>query len=556
MNLYAHRLYLIPFLFCFLFSACKKSEVPETPVIPAITISIEPGEVKLANDSFFGARLTVKIQNLLSGESDSVVWSSENPRIARVTDEGVVWPDAAGETYVLATLVNGKGVAKCKVVVTDGNDYKFRLVLKDKGQSNLSINNPESFLSPKAIERRRKRNIPIDASDLPISPEYLKAIQQVGGTIVAKSKWLNTVSVNCTDEFLIDKYKALPFVKEVILVWEGKRKEVTTASKYVDVPQIGANRTPGASLNYGSALTNISINNGQALHNKGFRGEGIDIAVIDAGFINFKTNPALKNVNVKGAKSFVYENDNPYSVDSHGIWVTSCMATNQPGNYVGTAPEANYWLLRSEDESTEYPIEEDYWVNAIEYADSVGVDIVNSSLSYSTGFYYPYTRYKFEDMDGKTALATRGANVAASKGIFIVNCAGNENTWVGTPADSPHVLTLGAIYSNLKISAFSSWGVTVDGRMKPDVVALGGTASVINESGNSETRSGTSYASPIMCGLAACLWQAYPKLTNEELMEVIRKSADRAGKPEVPFGYGIADMQKAMDLSKTITASR
>ncbi|WP_412466615.1 S8 family serine peptidase [Pedobacter sp. KLB.chiD] len=554
MKLNVYRFYLILLLSCFLFSACKKSEVPIAP--PAITISIVPGEVKLANDSFFGAKLEVKIENLQPGESDSVVWSSENPRIAWVTEKGVVWPDAAGETYILATMANGKGVARCKVVVTDGNDYKFRLVLKDKGQSNLSINYPETFLSPKAIERRRKQNIPIDASDLPIAPEYLKAIQQIGGTIVAKSKWLNTVSVNCTDEFLIDKYKALPFVKDVILVWEGKRKAADTTPKYNDVPQTGNNHTPNGPLNYGSAFDNININNGQVLHNKGFRGAGIDIAVIDAGFINFKTNPALKNVHIKGAKSFVYENDNPYSVDSHGIWVTSCMAANQPGTFVGTAPEANYWLLRTEDEASEYPIEEDYWVNAIEYADSVGVDIVNSSLYYTTGYYLPSSRYKFEDMDGKTAFATRGANVAASKGIFIVNCAGNEGNWVGTPADSPNVLTLGAIYSNLKISAFTCSGITTDGRIKPDVVAMGGGPSVVNESGNSEARSGTSYASPIMCGLAACLWQAYPKLTNVELMQVIRQSADRATKPEIPYGYGIANMQKAMELSKAITASR
>lgn len=556
MKLHARHLYLTAIVFCLFFSACKKTETPEAPETPITTISIVPGEVKLANDSFFGARLEVKIQNLQPGESSSVIWSSENPRIARVTEEGIVWPDAAGETYVLATMVNGKGVAKCKIVVTDGNDYKFRLVLKDKGQSNLSISNPESFLSPKAIERRRKQNIPIDASDLPISPEYLKAIQQIGGTIVAKSKWLNTVSVNCTDEFLIDKYKALPFVKDVILVWEGKRKEISTAPKYIDVPQIGANHTPDVPLDYGTAFNNINVNNGQALHNKGFRGEGVDIAVIDAGFINFKANPAFKNVNVKGAKSFVYENDNPYSKDNHGIWVTSCMATNLPGTYVGTAPEANYWLLRTEDEATEYPIEEDYWVNAVEYADSVGVDIINSSLYYATGYYFPSARYKFEDMDGKTALATRGANVAASKGIFIVNCAGNEGPWVGTPADSPHVLAVGSVSSKLNIHTFTAWGITIDGRMKPDVVAMGGSASVINESGNSETRSGTSYASPIMCGLAACLWQAYPKLTNAELMQVIRQSADRAAKPEVPYGYGIANMQKAMELSKAITASR
>jgi len=544
-------------VFVLFFSACKKSENPAHPDPDAVNVFIQPSIVNLKKDqSAIGARLKATVFNLLPEDSDQVVWSSENPRVARVTEEGIVWAEGAGETYAVATLVNGKGVGKCKIVVTDANDYKYRLILKDKGISNLSIAQPETFLSAKAIQRRLTRNIPIDDSDLPISAEYLKAIQKVGGTIVAKSKWLNTVSVNCTDQYLIDQYKALPFVKDVILVWEGKRKTSAPAQKYVDVPRMGSNHSTDTHLDYGSALTNIDINNGQVLHQLGFKGAGIDIAVIDAGFTNLKGNPAFNNVNIKGAKSFVYENDDPYALDIHGVWVTSCMAVNLPGKYVGTAPEANYWLLRTEDESSEYPIEEDYWVNAAEFADSVGVDMINSSLTYSTNYDLVSARYKFEDMDGKTALATRAANMAASKGIFIVNCAGNEGTWVGAPADSPNVLTLGSVNYKRNIDYFTSWGVTVDGRMKPDVLAMGGGASVINVNGVSENRSGTSYASPILCGLAACLWQAYPKLTNKELLDVIRKSGDRAKSLEIPYGYGIADMQKAMELSKALTISR
>ncbi|WP_082035768.1 S8 family serine peptidase [Pedobacter lusitanus] len=542
----------LPFLcFSLYFSACKKSELPSTP-----SIIIDPSFVQLKRDHpELGARLTVNIQNIQSGESKEVVWSSENIRIATVKPDGTVWAAGAGETYIVATMVGGKGTAKCKVVVTDANDYKYRLVLKDKGLSNFSVNRPQEFLSVKAIERRRKGNIAIDETDLPISAEYLKAIQKVGGIIVAKSKWLNTVSVNCSDQFLIDQYKALPFVKDVIMVWEGKRTTSPPAKKYIDIPQLVSNHTANNQLDYGSAANNIKINNGQILHQQGFKGAGIDIAVIDAGFIDMKNNPSFKNINIKGAKSFVYENDDPYAIDSHGVWVTSCMATNLPGKYVGTAPEANYWLLRTEDSSSEYPIEEDYWVNAAEYADSVGVDIINSSLAY-TSHYLVSAKYEFNDMDGKTAQATRGANAAASKGIFIVNCAGNNDTWVGTPADSPNVLTLGSVNSRGNAGMFTSWGITVDGRMKPDVMAMGQGASVINVSGESENRSGTSYSSPIMAGLTACLWQAYPKLTNKELMEVIRKSGHMANKPEVPYGYGIADMQIAMELSKKIIAFR
>jgi len=552
MKLHTYPLYPLLILFCFLFSACKKSEIPKTP---QITISIAPSAVTLAKDQAFLSQLTLTIQNAPPEESGEVKWSSENERIASVTSEGLVHPEGAGETYIVATLVSGKGVAKCKVTITDGDDYKYRIVLKDKGTSGFSVNAPEAFLSSKAIARRRKQKIAIDETDLPISKDYIKAIQNVGGVVIAQSKWLNTVSVHCTDQFLIDKYKALPFVKDVILVWERKRTGAPTG-KYVDIPQTGSTGTSNTPIDYGAAFDNINPNNGQILHGKGYKGSGIDIAVIDAGFINLKNNAAFKNTHIKGAKSFVYENNDPYSIDSHGVWVTSCMAANKPGYYVGTAPEANYWLLRSEDESSEYPVEEDYWVNAIEYADSVGVDIVNSSLSYTTGYYIPSSRYTFQQMDGKTAFATRGANLAVNKGIFIVNCAGNEQSWVGTPADSPGVLTMGSVNSQLNIDVFSSWGITVDGRMKPDAVARGGGVNVINIDGVAESRSGTSYASPIMCGLVACLWQAFPKLTNKELLEVIRKSGNRAGKPVVPYGYGIVDMQKAMELSKVISASK
>ncbi|RQO64145.1 serine protease [Pedobacter sp. KBW01] len=556
MILYA-RHFLIGFFAFFIFlSACKKTEIPETPKVPVPSIRMNLDSTILANDSFFGTRLSVIMENFPQGTSDAVEWRVENPRIAEVTTEGTVWPKGAGITYVFAKLLNGKGEAKCKVIVTDGNDYKFRLVLKDKGKSDYAISNPEAFLSRKAIERRRKRNISIDESDLPISSEYLKAIKAVGGEIVTKSKWLNTVCVNVQDQFLIDKYKALPFVKEVVLVYVGKRKQKSVAPKYVNSSQPGNPGSLGTLIDYGAAALNITTVKGENLHQQGYKGAGIDIAVIDAGFIGLKNNPAFNNIHIKGAKSFVYENDDPYSIDTHGVWVTSCMATNKPGKYVGTAPEANYWLLRTEDSADEYPVEEDYWTSAIEFADSVGVDLVNSSLSYTDGYSYLTKKYSSSDMDGKTAMATRAANLAFSKGMFIVNCAGNEQKWVGTPADSPNVLTLGSIYSNGTASYFTSWGMTADGRIKPDVMALGGSAGVINIAGEAENRSGTSYASPIMCGLIACLWEAYPALSNKDLLEIIRKSADRASQPELPFGYGIADMKKAMELAKIRAGSK
>ena len=358
------------------------------------------------------------------------------------------------------------------------------------------------------------------------------------------------------NEFLIDKYKALPFVKDIVLVWRGKRSDTQPAKKYEDSPQAGSTAIQKGPIDYGVARTNININNGQYLHERGFRGAGIDIAVIDAGFKGLDKNPAFKDVHIKGAKSFVYENDDPYSIDDHGVWVTSCMAVNMPGNYVGTAPEANYWLFRTEDQSSEYPIEEDYWINAAEYADSVGVDIINSSLSYTNGYSFPTQFYTFKDMDGKTALASRAANVAARKGILIVNCAGNDHSWVGTPADSPNVLTVGAVDQSLNADLFTAYGLTSDNRIKPDVMALGGNAFVINGLGKSEQRSGTSYASPIMCGQAACLWQAFPSLTNLEIQDLIRRSGDKAVRPEIPFGYGIPNRETAAGLVRMNRSAR
>lgn len=543
-------------LFCLLvafLSACKKSEVPTEPVVvPRMYIP----DVTLENDGFKFARLKVMLENFPQGTSTDAEWRSENVRIAEVTTDGIVYPKAAGTTYVFAKLLNGKGEAKCKVTITDSNDYKYRLVLTDKGKPDYSISNPEAFLSKKSIERRRKHNIAIDESDLPISKEYLDAITKIGGVVVAKSKWLNTVCINLQDQLLLDKYKALPFVKEVMLVYTGKRKQNSTLPKYVDSPRPGVASNLSTAINYGTAAANINTVKGEVLHQQGFRGAGMDIAVIDAGFIQLRNNAAFNNVNIKGAKSFIYENDDPYSIDSHGVWVTSCMAVGQPGTYVGTAPEANYWLFRTEESKTEFPVEEDYWAAAIEFADSVGVDLVNSSLTYGDEYMQPTTRLTAADMDGKTALASRAANMAFKKGIFIVNCAGNEQQWVGTPGDSPNVLTLGAINYRGDRGFFTSWGITADGRIKPDVMALGDGANVVNSSGTAENRSGTSYATPIICGLAACLWQANPKLSNNDLLEILRQSGDRAGRPELPFGYGIADMRKAMELARVKSASK
>ena len=534
------------FFTLFLFSCVLfLSECKEPDVVLKETITITPDSLTIPIRDFISYRLNATVTNSVS---DSVVWSSENPRIATVNEKGYVTAINKGVTEIVATLVSGKATGKCKVTVLDNNDYKFRLILKDKGTSGFSVNKPEEFLSLKSIERRRKQNLSVNETDLPISTDYIKEIEKTGAIIVCKSKWLKTVTIECSDYFLIDKLKELPFVEDAVVVWKSNKPVALNTKKRINIP---SDRTQSLSDTiYGSAFENINLNNGQYLHELGYKGAGMDIAVIDAAFVDITSNPQLKNIHIKGAKSFIFEDKDPYGTDSHGVWTTSCMATNMPGYYVGTAPEANYWLLRSEDIDTEYPVEQDYWAAAIEYADSVGVDVVNTSLYYTTSYFAPY-HYIFEDLDGKTEFATRAANMAADKGILIVCCAGNESSWVGTPADSPNVLAVGAVNNKGIIADFSSFGLTVDGRIKPDVVALGSGAAVIPISGDYiDHRNGTSYSSPILCGLATCLWQANPQLTNKQLLDIIKKSADRYNNPVLPYGYGIPNMQKAMQLAQ------
>lgn len=542
-------------LLLFFFTSCKDQEItPKNETKDKTTVSVFPASLNIPVQYIISWRLTVIVKvNDIQQDSFKVAWSSNNSRIAIVDGTGLVTAIGAGSTSIIG-IVNGKDSVKCEVNVTDENDYKYRVILKNKGTSGYSINRPEEFLSSKAIARRNKWNIPVNETDLPISSEYIEQIENTGAIVIVKSKWLQTVTVNSSDIYIEDRLKNLPFVKDVVKVGQAIRN---TQKARKDMAENNLNRNAKFnksdidSTYYGSAWNNINVNNGQILHDQGFKGSGIDIAVIDEGFLDITTNTSLNNIKIKGAKSFIYEDKNPY-VESHGIWVTSCMATNKPGYFVGTAPDANYWLLRTEVATSEYPVEEDYWVAAIEFADSAGVDLVNSSLSYS--FHDgPNFNYKWEDMDGKTAMATQGANMAFNKGIFIVNCAGNTSGWVGAPADSPNVLTVGAINKSGVIGDFSSFGMTVDGRIKPDVVALGVyPTAVISIDNWSEFRFGTSYSSPIICGLVACLWQAYPKLTNKQLLDIIRKSSDRYNNPEIPYGYGIPNMQKAMQLAQQL----
>lgn len=424
---------------------------------------------------------------------------------------------------------------------TAGDTLKYRISLKDKAATNYSLQKPEKFLSKKSIERRKRQGLAIDSTDLPVCRKYVDVIRKKGVHVLVTGKWDNLVTVSCNDSTLIDEIARLPFVLSTERVWKGKMEKSTQRDSLINSPL----RTDSL---YGPAITQIEMSKANLLHAAGFKGQGMTIAVIDAGFHNVDKIEAMKNINILGVRDFVNPEADIYAESSHGMAVLSCMAMNQPNVMIGTAPEAAYWLLRSEDEYSESLVEQDYWAAAIEFADSVGVDVVNTSLGYYS-FDDPTKNYRYRDLNGHHALMSREAAKAADKGMVVVCSAGNSGagSWkkITPPGDADNVITVGAIAKDRELAPFSSIGNTSDGRVKPDVVAVGLGADVMGTDGNLHHANGTSFSSPIMCGMVTCLWQACPKLTAKEIIELVRRSGDRADFPDNIYGYGIPDLWKA-----------
>ena len=431
---------------------------------------------------------------------------------------------------------------------------KYRISLKDKAATVYSLERPEQFLSQKAIERRRKQNLAIDSTDLQVCRKYIDAIRRQGVHVVVTGKWENFVTVSCNDSALIGRIAALPFVRAVEKVWTAPETDKETVSATRD-SVINAPRIYTDSI-YGPAVTQIRLSNGDKLHDAGFKGQGMTIAVIDAGFHNLDRITAMQNIRILGTKDFVNPQADLFAESNHGLSVLSCIGMDSPGIMTGTAPEASFWLLRSEDEYSEHLVEQDYWAAAVEFADSVGVDVLNTSLGYYA-FDDKSKNYKYSDLDGRHALMSRQASHIADKGMVLVCSAGNSgmSSWkkITPPGDAEHVLTVGAVNKQAVLAPFSSIGNTADNRIKPDVVAVGEGADVIRTNGNQGKANGTSFSSPIMCGMVACLWQACPGLTAKELIELVRSCGDRVGCPDNIYGYGVPDMWKAYNSYKLKT---
>lgn len=429
---------------------------------------------------------------------------------------------------------------------TPQKTYIYRIALSDK-KGAADLNKPEKLLSKKALERRKRQLLTLDESDRPVSPKYIKKINKLA-PVVGTSRWLNTVLVKVSDTTVINKICDLEFV------W-GARKVWTSPDEEQPMPERGKYETMFTAKDsvpdnlYGKGFRQISVMGGDSLHAAGFRGQGMTIAVIDGGFCNADVIPSIQKINVLGTHDFVCEpRPNIYFDTSHGTGVLSCMGLNEPNVFIGTAPEASFWLLRSEDGRTEQEVEEDYWVMAAEFADSVGVDVINTSLGYNN-FDDPSTSHKYYELDGRTAFISRGASMLADKGIVLVCSAGNsgDEPWkkITPPADADNVLTVGALNRQLVNANFSSIGPSQDGRVKPDIMAIGNPSYLMYGEGEIIRANGTSFSSPTACGMVACLWQALPHLTAHELIDVVRQCSDNKEHPDNIFGYGLPNFWHA-----------
>ncbi len=430
---------------------------------------------------------------------------------------------------------------------------KYWVQFTDKGNNTFTIGNPSAYLSPRALQRRTNMGIAIDSTDLPCTPLYVAGVAGTGATVQAQSKWLNGVVViaDSTQMLLVN---ALPYVANTMFVSlrTSGGEDVKFADETFTRDETSSQRqgnVESTMLSYGQAFDQANQIGAVCLHNAGYTGAGIVIAVIDAGFRDVDIHPMFDSLNdngqILGTWDFVAGDTSVYEDNTHGAMVLSCIGGNLPGTHVGTAPHADYWLLRSEEAATEYIIEEYWWSCAAEYADSVGADLINSSLGY-TQFDDPAQNHIYADMNGDIAPSTRAADFAASRGIVVLNSAGNsgQNPWfyIGAPADADSIISVGAVDVNGVIAGFSSHGPTSDGQIKPDACARGASASIVDLGGTVMFGNGTSFASPVLCGAVACLMQAQPAQNNMAIVDAVRNSGSMYANPDSAYGFGIPDL--------------
>ncbi len=439
---------------------------------------------------------------------------------------------------------------------------KLIIQFKDKSSNTYSLSNPSRFLSQRAIERRIRYNIPIDTTDLPVTEKFIDSIRLAGSVrVLSESKWLNQVLIETTDQTAINKILSFPFVESAkgIGYRTANTRRIDKSKKLPNPVNISTAKRQleitGNTYNYGNNYDQVHIHEGEFLHNKGFHGETMQIAVLDAGFQQYKNITAFDSVRMNGQilgeRDFVAYDNSVNEDNSHGMFCLSILSANWPGQMVGTAPKANYWLIRTENAASEYPVEEHNWVVGAELADSAGSDMISSSLGYynfdDTSFNHTYT-----DFYKNAAMVSYGASIAVRKGMIVMNSAGNEgaNNWkyLIFPADADSVCAVGAINSAAAIAGFSSYGY--GGKVKPNIVSVGAGTVIAGLNNQPVSGNGTSFSNPNIAGLIACLWQAFPSVNNMKILDAVYKSSDHYAIPDDRYGYGIPNFRVAYQLLK------
>jgi serine protease AprX len=436
---------------------------------------------------------------------------------------------------------------------------RYLILFKDKINSTYSVDKPTEFLSQRAVDRRKKQNIAITTNDFPVNAGYLFAIRQIGAKVIYPTRWFNGALVEASDAQLA-QIKAMPFYKGIELnlpVANITSKSPGIARTAATHQKLGTTED----IDYGKMNNQLALMEVADLHKKGFQGENMLIAILDNGFANGDEVAYFKQVRdekrIIDTHDFVARDGNIYNDGFHGLNVMSTIAAYLPGTLVGTAFKASFALYVTENNLGESPYEEITWLMAAERADSLGADVINSSLGYTTfddEFDSPAYNHTYKDMDGKTTIVSRAARYATRKGVLVVTSAGNDgsNSWryIGAPADVDSVLTVGATNYDRSYASLSSIGPNSAGIRKPDIAAVGAGTIIGDFDGGVSSGYGTSFSAPQIAGVAAILWQAFPNLTAQQVIYVLKKSGHQAAKPDTLLGYGVPNLIKAQEIAQ------